>query len=75
MEMHMMIIEEGERDTLKEIVVHELEKMEIEGIERTVRNERINNQLRKFIEDVEMENTEDDEYVIHCTKNELVEKR
>jgi NTE family protein len=69
------LIEEGERDASKEIVVHELEKMKIEDIELTIRNERINIQLRKFIEDIETENTEDDEYIIQCAKNELVEKR
>jgi NTE family protein len=69
------LIEEGERDALKEIVVHEIEKMKIEGVEQTVRNDRINNQLTKFIEDVEMENTEDDDYIIQCAKNELLEKR
>ena len=69
------LIEEGERDALKEIVAHELEKMEKEGVqEQTVRNDRINNQLGKFIEDVEIELTEDDEYIIQCAKNELIEK-
>jgi NTE family protein len=70
------LIEEGERDALSEIVVHELEKMEKEGVqEQTVRNDRINNQLRKFIKDVEMETTEDDEYIIQCAKNKLIEKK
>jgi NTE family protein len=70
------LIEEGERDALKEIVAHELEKMEKEGVqEQTVRNDRINNQMGKFIEDVEIETTEDDEYIIQCAKNELMEKR
>jgi len=50
--------------------------MEKEGVqEQTVRNDRINNQLGKFIEDVEIETTEDDEYIIQCAKNELMEKR
>ena len=70
------LIEEGERDALSEIVVHELEKMKKEGVqEQTVRNDRINNQLRKFIKDVEMETTEDDEYIIQCAKNKLMEKK
>jgi hypothetical protein len=70
------LIEEGERDALNEIVVHGLERMEKEGVqEQTVRNDRINNQLRKFIEDVEMETTEDDEYIIQCAKNKLIEKK
>lgn len=72
----LTLIEEGERDALKEIVAHELEKMEKEGVqEQTVRNDRINSQLRKFIEDVEIETTEDDEYIIQCAKNELMEKK
>ena len=50
--------------------------MEKEGVqEQTVRNDRINNQLGKFIEDVEIELTEDDEYIIQCAKNELIEKK
>jgi len=32
-------------------------------------------QMGKFIEDVEIETTEDDEYIIQCAKNELMEKR
>jgi NTE family protein len=59
------LIEEGERDALKEIVRHELEKMENE--EQAVNS--INNQLEKFIEDIEMESTEDDEYLIQCAKS------
>lgn len=69
------LIEEGERDALKEIVEHELEKMEKADVEQTIRDDRINNQLRKFIEDVEMEATEDDVYIIQCAKNEVKEKR
>jgi hypothetical protein len=37
----------------------------------------INDQLKKFIKDVEMEmeTTEDNEYIIQCAKNELKENR
>jgi hypothetical protein len=31
--------------------------------------------MGKFIEDVEIETTEDDEYIIQYAKNELMEKR
>jgi NTE family protein len=57
------LIEEGERDALKEIVRHELEKGE----------QTINDQLKKFIKDVEMETetTEHNEYIIQCAKNEI----
>jgi hypothetical protein len=66
------LIEEGERDALKEIVGHELEKMKKGGVKQP-----INDQLKKFIKDVEMEmeTTEDNEYIIQCAKNELKENR
>jgi NTE family protein len=59
------LIEEGERDALKEIVRHEQEKMKKGDVKQI-----INDQLTKFIEEVETENEmeietkEDNEYII-----------
>jgi hypothetical protein len=60
------LIKEGERDTLKEIVDHELKKED---------KNSINNQLIRFIEDVKKESTEEDEYIIQCAKDELKTKK
>ena len=64
------LIEEGERDALKEIIRHEREKMEKGDVKQI-----INGQLTKFIEDVEtekemeMDTKEDNEFIIQCSEN------
>ena len=65
------LIEEGEKDALKEIVKHELEKMDKKGLEQTKKEVEINKHLTRFIDDIKMKTTTDDEYVIQCAENEL----
>jgi hypothetical protein len=48
--------------------------MEKDHVEQTVRDSKINGQLTRFIEDLEMESTEDDKYIIQYAK-ELKENR
>ena len=68
------LIEEGEKDALKEIVKHELEKMDKKGLEQTKKEVEINKHLTRFIDDIKMKTTTDDEYVIQCAENELNRK-
>ena len=56
----------SEEDKLKESVDHDFKKED---------KNSINNQLIRFIKDVEKENTEDDEYIIQCAKDELKRKK
>jgi hypothetical protein len=65
------LIEEGEKDALKEIVKHELEKMDKKGLEQTEKEVEISKHLTRFIDDLKMETTADDEYIIQCAENEL----
>jgi hypothetical protein len=69
------LIEEGENDALKEIVKHELEKMDNKGLEHTEKEAEISKHLTRFIDDLKMETTADDEYIIQCAENELNVKR
>jgi NTE family protein len=68
------LIEEGEKDALKEIVKHELEKMDKKGLEQTKKEVEINKHLTRFIDDIKMKTTTDDEYVFQCAENELKRK-
>lgn len=65
------LIEEGEKDALQEIVKHELEKMDKKGLEQIEKEAEISKHLKRFIEDLKMETTADDEYIIQCAENEL----
>ncbi|MGH9976077.1 MAG: hypothetical protein ACRD8Z_09630 [Nitrososphaeraceae archaeon] len=65
------LIEEGEKDALKDIVKHELEKMDKKGLEQTEKEVEISKHLTKFIDDIKMETTADDVYIIQCAENEL----
>jgi hypothetical protein len=69
------LIEEGEKDALKEIVKHELEKMDKKGLEQTEKEAEISKYLTRFIDDLKMETTADEEYIIQCAENELNGKR
>ena len=55
-----------EEDKLKESVDHDFKKEDKNSIK---------NQLMRFIKDVEKESTEDDEYIIHCAKDESERKK
>lgn len=68
------LIEEGEKDALKEIVKHELEKIDKKGSEQTKKEVEINKHLTRFIDDIKMKTTTDDEYVIQSAENELKRK-
>jgi hypothetical protein len=65
------LIEEGEKDALKEIVKHELEKMDKRGLEQIEKVAEISKHLTRFIDDLKIEKTADDEYIIQCAENEL----
>jgi NTE family protein len=69
------LIEEGEKDALKEIVKHELEKLDKKGLEQIEKEAEISKHLTRFIDDLNMETTADDEYIIQCAENELNVKR
>ena len=58
------LIKEGEKDALQAIVKY------LQVIEK-IDNEKIIDGLKKFKEDVNKKNTEDDQYIIQCTKSEL----
>ena len=69
------LIKEGEKDALQAIVEQE-EKEKIEKNKKYPgKEDGINNQLIRFIEDVKMTITEDDEYIIRCAESELRKKR
>lgn len=67
------LIEEGEKDALKEIVKHELDEMDKNGVKQREKGVEIKNQLTRFIDDLNMKHTTDDLYIIRCAKNELNE--
>lgn len=67
------LIKEGEKDALEAIVEHEKQNIENDK-EQTGKEESINNQLKRFIEDLKMTMTEDDEHVIQCAEIELMKK-
>lgn len=71
----LTLIEEGERDALHEVVENELKKIEKEGVGQAEKEAKINEQLTKFAEDIKMETTKDDEYIIQCARNQLKERR
>ena len=67
------LIEEGEKDALKEIVKHELDEMDKKGVKRREKGVEIENHLTRFMDDLDMKSTTDDQYIIQCAKNELKE--
>ncbi len=46
----MNLIEEGEKDALKEIVKHELDEMDKNGVKQREKGVEIKNQLTRFID-------------------------
>ena len=69
------LIKEGERNALEEIVIYEIKKQIKNDKKQIEIEESIPNQLNRFIEDVKMTITEDDEYIIRCAEIELKKKR
>jgi hypothetical protein len=65
------LIEEGEKDALKEIVKHELDEIDKKGVKRREKGVEIKNQLTRFLYDLNMKSTTDDQYIIQCAKDEL----
>jgi hypothetical protein len=65
------LIEEGEKDALKEIVKHELDEIDKKGVKRREKGVEIKNQLTRFMYDLNMKSTTDDQYIIQCAKDEL----
>ena len=48
--------------------------MDKKGLEQTKKEVEINKHLTRFIDDIKMKTTTDDEYVIQCAENELKRK-
>jgi hypothetical protein len=70
------LIKEGERNALEEIVIYEIKKQIKNDKKQIEIEESIHNQLNRFIEDVKMTITkDDDEYIIRCAEIELKKKR
>jgi NTE family protein len=68
------LIKEGEKDALQAIVEYEEKKGIKKDKKQTGKGESIHNQLKRFIEDLKITITEDDEYVIQCAEIELRKK-
>lgn len=49
--------------------------MDKKGLEQTEKEVEISKHLTRFIDDLKMETTADDEYIIQCAENELNGKR
>jgi hypothetical protein len=47
--------------------------MDKKGVKRREKGVEIKNQLSRFMDDLNMKSTTDDQYIIQCAKNELKE--